>query len=75
MPAVKIGEMELYDVKELSKLLDVQEKTIRKYLKEGSLQGRKLGRKWYVTADSLKAYFQHPEPGAIFLSSGESLPF
>jgi len=64
MPGIQIGDMELYDVEELSKLLDVQEKTIRLYLRQGKLQGRKMARKWYVTADSLKAYFQQPEQQA-----------
>ena len=64
MPGIQIGDMELYDVEELSKLLDVQEKTIRPYLRQGKLQGRKMARKWYVTADSLKAYFQQPEQQA-----------
>jgi len=75
MPTVKIGEMELYDVQELSSLLGVQAKTIRRYLKDGRLQGRKLARKWYVTADSLKAYFQQPESGEISLPSEESLGY
>lgn len=64
MPGIKIGEMELYDVEELARLLDVQERTIRIYLRQGRLQGRKLARKWYVTSDSLKAYFQQPEQQA-----------
>ena len=61
MPAVKIGDLELWDVEELAKLLGVQERTIRIYLRQGKLQGRKLAKKWYVTADSLKAYFLEPE--------------
>lgn len=55
---VKIGDLELYDVGELSSLLDIQERTIRRYLREGRLKGRKMARKWYVTQGSLEAYFQ-----------------
>jgi len=58
--SIKIGDMELYDVGELSQLLGVQERTIRNYVKDGKLQGRKLAKKWYVTAESLQAYFQQP---------------
>lgn len=57
-----IGDMVLYDVEELAKLLDVQERTIRAYLKDGKLKGRKMARRWYVTEESLKAYFEQPEP-------------
>ena len=61
MAVKKIGELVLYDVAELSKLLDVQEKTIRAILREGKLKGRKMARKWYVTEDNLREYFSHGE--------------
>ena len=59
----QIGRLTLYDVKELSEALDVQEKTIRAYLGEGRLKGRKFGGRWYVTEKQLREYFeQEPEP-------------
>ena len=62
MEGIKVGDLVLYDVETLSKLLDVQERTIRKYLREGKLKGRKMARKWYVTEQSLQDYFAQPEP-------------
>lgn len=59
---VKIGTLELYDVEELARLLNVQEKTIRAYLREGRLKGRKMARKWYITEESLREYFSQAEP-------------
>jgi len=61
MAVKKIGELVLYDVAELSKLLDVQEKTIRAILRDGKLKGRKLARKWYVTEENLRDYFSQGE--------------
>ena len=61
MAVKKIGDLVLYDVEELSKLMDVQEKTIRQILRDGKLKGRKLARKWYVTEESLREYFQQAE--------------
>ena len=61
MEGIKVGGLVLYDVETLSKLLDVQERTIRKYLREGRLKGRKLARKWYITEESLQAYFEQSE--------------
>ena len=61
MAVKKIGDLVLYDVEELSKLLNVQEKTIRAILRDGKLKGRKLARKWYVTEESLKDYFSQAE--------------
>lgn len=65
---IEVGDLKLYDVKELASLLDIQERTIRKLLREGRLKARKLARKWYVSEDSLKEYFSqqesqpHPHP-------------
>jgi len=58
---IEVGDLKLYDVKELADLLSIQERTIRKLLKEGRLKARKLARKWYVSEDSLKEYFSQEE--------------
>jgi len=57
-----IGNLKLYSVKDLSELLDVQETTIRKYLRDGKLRGRKMARRWYVSEESLAEYFRETEP-------------
>lgn len=61
MPKI-IGDIKLFTVEELSELLEVQETTIRKYLRDGRLRGRKLARRWYVSEDSLAEYFSKSEP-------------
>lgn len=58
---IQVGDLKLYDVEELSEMLHIQERTIRKLLREGSLKARKLARKWYVSEDSLKEYFNQAE--------------
>lgn len=58
---IKIGDIVLYDVLELSKKLDVTPITLRSYMKAGKLTGRKVGGKWYVSEESLKDYFS-PKP-------------
>ena len=55
---ITIGDMKLYDVEELSEMLNIQDRTIRKLLREGLLPGRKLARKWYVSEDALKETFK-----------------
>ena len=61
MPKKLSDNLILYDVEELSQVLDIQERTIRQLLREGRLKGRKLARKWYVTEESLQEYFSQPE--------------
>jgi len=60
--STQIGTLKLYTVEELAKLLGVQDKTIRAYLRDGKIKGRKIARKWYIPEESLREYFSQPEP-------------
>lgn len=62
MSIQQVGDLKLYDVEELSQILHVQERTVRKLFKDGTLKGRKLARKWYITEEALKNYFSQTEP-------------
>ena len=55
--SIQVGDMKLYDVEELAEMLDVGLPTIRRYLREGRLKGKKLAKRWYVSEESLKDYF------------------
>ena len=59
---IQMGDLKLYPVEELAELLAIQEATVRKILREGRIPGRKLAKRWYVSEDSLKAYFSQAEP-------------
>lgn len=53
---IKIEDMKLYTVQELSKLLDVTIIILREYIRQGKLREQKVGGKWIVTYDSLKEF-------------------
>lgn len=55
---LKIADMKLYDVQDLAELLGLHEKTVRALLRNGTLKGNKLAKKWYVSDKELRAYFQ-----------------
>jgi excisionase family DNA binding protein len=55
--AKKIGSLTLYSVDDLHELLGISKMTIRAYLREGRLKGRKLGVQWFVTEDAIRDYF------------------
>ena len=59
---IEIGDLKLFTVEELSERLDIQERTLREYLREGRLRGRKLAGRWYITEDALREYFSQSEP-------------
>jgi excisionase family DNA binding protein len=59
--SIQVGDMKLYDVEELAGMLSVGLPTIRRYLREGRLKGKKLAKRWYVSEEALKDYFQPEE--------------
>ena len=55
---VDIGNIKLYTLQEISeKFNNVSVVTLRTYIRQGKLNGRKVGQKWYVTEDALKEFF------------------
>lgn len=54
---VQIGDIKLHSLKELSEKLGVTEVTLRTYLRNGKIKGRKMETTWYVTEESLREYF------------------
>lgn len=57
----KIGSLTLYSVDDLHELLGMSKMTIRAYLREGKLKGKKLGVQWYITEEAIRNYFDEPE--------------
>lgn len=53
----KIGSLTLYSVDDLHEKLGISKMTIRAYLREGRIRGRKLGVQWFVTEDAIRDYF------------------
>lgn len=58
-----VGKVTLFTVEELAEILGVQERTIREYLREGKLHGRKLANRWYITDEAIADYFREREGG------------
>jgi len=56
----QIGDLTLYSVDDLHQQLGLSKMTIRTYLREGKIRGRKLGVSWYVTEEALRDYFNEP---------------
>jgi len=54
--AQKIGNVKLYNTKEISELLGLSELSVRKYLREGKIKAKKIGAKWRVTNQDLREY-------------------
>lgn len=60
----KIGSLTLYSVDDLHELLGISKMTLRAYLREGRLKGRKLGVQWFVTEEAIRDYFDQSDSNA-----------
>ena len=58
----QVGDITLYTVLELSKLLDVTEVTLRRYIKEGKIHAKKIGGAYHISEDALKDFIAKGEP-------------
>ncbi len=56
----KVGDLTLYSVDDLHEQLGISKMTLRTYLREGRIRGRKLGVSWYVTEEAIREYFNEP---------------
>ena len=50
------GEIEVLKVPELAKKLQAHPVTILRYIRSGKLHARKIGRRYYVSKESLRAF-------------------
>ncbi|MFA5669570.1 MAG: helix-turn-helix domain-containing protein [Balneolaceae bacterium] len=58
----KIGNLTLYSIDDLHEMLGISKMTLRAYLREGRIRGRKLGVSWFVTEEAIREYFDEPHP-------------
>lgn len=49
----------LYTVDDIAKMTSLTSRTIRNYLKDGSLQGKKIGGQWRFTMKDIEGLFNH----------------
>ena len=47
---------QLMKVDEVAEILQIHEKTVKKWLREGKIQGIKLGKSWRIEKEELKEY-------------------
>ncbi len=58
MTTIKLlgGEIELLKAEDLAKALNCNKETILRYIRSGKIKARKIGRRYYVSRDNLKAF-------------------
>ena len=51
-------EKKYYSVKEVAEILKCSDRTVRRYIKAGTLEGKQIARMLYVTEISIKNYLE-----------------
>ena len=54
----EIQGITFYTVVEIAQLLDITPQTVRAYIKEGRLKGKRIGRPILITQESLTAFLE-----------------
>lgn len=60
---IKVDDLVVYDIKECAEMLNISVQTVRKYVRNGSLKGQKVGGKQYVTEDTIKDFLKGANNG------------
>jgi len=55
---LEIGDVKLYTVKDIAKAMEVEEQTVRRYIKRGFLQSKKIGRNIFITEAQLREFIE-----------------
>lgn len=63
-------EKKFYTVDQVSQMLNIHPKTVRKYIREGDLRATKVGKQWRITGHDL-SLFTEVEENAIFQDNYE----
>jgi len=61
MPKV-IGDITLYTLMELAKMLDVTDVTLRRYIRDGKLHATKIGGSYHISEQALKEFLEQDQP-------------
>jgi len=57
---IKLGNLIIFDLKEVAEKFNLTPTTIRRYIKEGRICGQKMGNKWYVSEEAMADFFKQP---------------
>lgn len=70
----KLGSVVFYSIEDIANELQTHPETIRIYIRQGKLKAAKFGKKYWVTEESLKKYFEYSHDPAVSLPAIKTGP-
>jgi excisionase family DNA binding protein len=55
---IKLADTTLYTVEDIAHKLNVTTVSVRNYIKQGHLKGKKITGRWFITEDDLKVFMK-----------------
>ena len=55
---IQYSGVTLLSIREISDILGISTNTLRVYFRKGTLKGRKIARRWYVSEEDFKKYLE-----------------
>jgi excisionase family DNA binding protein len=57
---IKIGEVRIFELRDVAARLGISTTTLRRYIRQGDLAGKKVGGRWLISQAALEQYFLSP---------------
>lgn len=54
--SIQVGEIVMYTVEEISEMLQLSTQSVKKYLNQKKIIGKKIGVRWFVSEENLKNF-------------------
>lgn len=53
---IQVDDFKAFDANEVAKMLDMKYRTVTRYIQAGKIRARKIGKKYFVTEQDVKAF-------------------
>ena len=53
---IQVDDFKAFDANEVAKMLDMKYRTVTRYIQAGKIRARKIGKKYFVTDQDVKAF-------------------
>jgi excisionase family DNA binding protein len=71
---ITIGDIKIFKLADVAQALEISTTTLRRYIRQGDLAGKKVGGRWLISESALEQYFLSPytKPGTKKPKLGQS---
>jgi excisionase family DNA binding protein len=57
---IRIGDVRIFELRDVAARLGISTTTLRRYIRQGDLAGKKVGGRWLISESSIEQFFLSP---------------